>query len=137
MFIGIADLASSTWLGQYRTNESHYHIADLYGPLLPPLPHPLGETCFRAGGITATFEPPDISSAVPSAPTTTEAAAGTAKVELAGIGEDTASGPPTEVGAEAYPETGGADSPAKTTPPPGATDATLEEAAAAVGLEAA
>lgn len=58
-------------------------------------------------------------------------------MELEGIGGDTASGPPTEVGAEVYAETDGADTPAKTTPPPGATDAMLEEAAAAVGLEAA
>lgn len=53
-------------------------MADLYGPFLPPLPHPLGDTCFRAGGIIATLDAPDISSAVSSAPTTIDAAAGAA-----------------------------------------------------------
>lgn len=74
---------------------------------------------------------------MPSAPTTTDAAAGTAEGELAGIEEDTASGLPAEVEAELYVETDGADTPAKTTPPPGVTDAMLEDAAAAVALEAA
>jgi hypothetical protein len=143
-----AELASSKCLGLSEMNESlRNHIADLYGPFLPFLPHPLGgiASWVGAGAGTGTLDPPDISSAVPPfAGTTTEAAGGLAAGGLAAEGlatggsatgglagtEGASAGTPAEVEADVYAAPDKADSPSKTAPPPGATDATLDGAAA-------
>jgi hypothetical protein len=146
-FLG-SEFASSTCLGLSEMNESlRNHIADLYGPFLPFLPHPLGgiASWVGAGAGTGTLDPPDISSAVPPfAGTTTEAAGGLAAGGLAAEGlatggsatgglagtEGASAGTPAEVEADVYAAPDKADSPSKTAPPPGATDATLDGAAA-------
>jgi hypothetical protein len=148
MWFSGSEFASSTCLGLSEMNESlRNHIADLYGPFLPFLPHPLGgiASWVGAGAGTGTLDPSDISSAVPPfAGTTTDAAGGLAAGGLAAEGlatggsatgglagtEGAAAGSPAEVEADVYAAPGKADSPINTAPPPGATDATLEGAAA-------
>jgi len=153
MWVSGSEFASSNCLGLSEMNESlRNHIADLYGPFPPFLPHPLGGIASRvgAGAGTGTLDPPDISWAVPPfAGTTTDAAGGLAAGGLAAEGlategsatggsatgglagtEGAAAGTPAEVEADVYAAPDKADSPIKTAPPPGATDATLDGAAA-------